>query len=129
MRVLLDTNAFLWWVSAGADRLGERARWAIEEPDNTIFLSVASAWEIAIKSELGRLSLPAAAERYLPDLLARSGIGALEIQLAHVLRAGGLPPHHRDPFDRLLVAQSQIEDVPIVTAEPAIGRYDVEVIW
>lgn len=129
MRVLLDTSTFLWWVSAGADRLGERARWAIEEPDNTVLFSVASGWEIAIKAELGRLSLPAVAERYLPDLLARSGFDALEIQLAHVLQAGGLPPHHRDPFDRLLVAQSQIEDVPIVTADPAIGRYDVEVIW
>jgi PIN domain nuclease of toxin-antitoxin system len=129
VRVLLDTSVFLWWVSSAADRLSERARWAIEEPDNDVFLSVASAWEIAIKAEQGRLSLPAAAERYLPDLLARTGFSPLVIQLAHVLRAGALPPHHRDPFDRLLVAQSQIEDAPIVTADPAIGRYEVEIIW
>lgn len=129
MKVLLDTSAFLWWVSGGGQRLSERGRWAIEAPGNDVFVSVASAWEIAIKAERGRLSLPLSAERYVPDLLRRFGLDVLPVELPHALRAGVLPPHHRDPFDRLLIAQSQIEGLPLVSADPAIGRYDVEVIW
>ena len=129
MRVLLDTSAFLWFVSSGGEQLSERARWAIEEPANEPIVSVATGWEIAIKAERGRLTLPRDPQRYLPDLLQRFEFKVLSIELAHVLRAGALPPHHRDPFDRLLVAQAQIEGLPLVTAEPAIGRYDVEVLW
>jgi PIN domain nuclease of toxin-antitoxin system len=128
VNVLLDTNAFLWWVAL-PERLSDRARWAIEEPANEVLVSAASAWEIAIKAERGRLRLPLPAERYVPDLLARHDLRALDVRLAHVLRAGALPVHHRDPFDRLLVAQSQLEDLPIVSPDPAIGRYDVDVIW
>jgi PIN domain nuclease of toxin-antitoxin system len=127
VNVLLDTSALLWWVS-DAGRLSDRARWAIEDPGNTVLFSVASAWEIAIKAERGRLSLPVPAERYLPDLISRFDFEVLDVRLAHALRAGALPVHHRDPFDRLLVAQAQIEDLPVVTADPAIGRYDVDVI-
>jgi PIN domain nuclease of toxin-antitoxin system len=127
VNVLLDTSSLLWWV-ADAGRLSDRARWAIQDPANAVFVSVASAWEIAIKSERGRLALPASAERYVPDLLTRFRFDALDIRLPHVLRAGALPAHHRDPFDRLLVAQAQLEDMPIVTADPAIGQYDVETI-
>lgn len=129
MRVLLDTNAFLWWVTAGGEHVSERGRWAIEDPGNVVLVSVASAWEIAIKAERGRLSLPLAAERYIPDLLRRFGMEVLPVELAHALRAGALPAHHRDPFARLLVAQAQIEDLPLVTADPAIGQYDIDVLW
>ena len=128
MKVLLDTSTVLWW-AMGADRLSDRARWAIGDPANEVFVSVASAWEIAIKAERGRLTLPLPAERYVPDLLRRFDFEALEVGLSHALRAGALPPHHRDPFDRLLIAQAQLEDMPLVTADLAIGRYDVDVIF
>jgi PIN domain nuclease of toxin-antitoxin system len=127
VNVLVDTSTFLWWASGGA-RLSESARWAIEDPANRAYLSVASGWEIAIKAERGRLVLPVAAARYLPDLLRRYGFESLDIRLVHALRAGALPPHHRDPFDRMLVAQAQLEDMPIITSDPAIARYDVETI-
>ena len=127
MKVLLDTSILLWWVT-GAERLSDRARWVIEDAGNEVFVSVASAWEIAIKAERGRLTLPLPAERYVPDLLGRFGFKPLDIALTHALRAGALPMHHRDPFDRLLVAQAQLEEMPVVTADPAIGRYDVDVI-
>ena len=129
MKVLLDTSAFLWWAIGAGDRLSKDARWAIEDPDNDVLVSAASAWEIAIKWQSGRLELPASAERYIPDIIERHGFATLPIATTHALRAGVLPLHHRDPFDRLLVAQGQIEDVPIVTADPAIGRYDVDVLW
>ena len=127
MRVLLDTSTFLWWVS-DVDRLSDRARQAIEDPRNDVLISVASAWEIAIKAERGRLNLPLGAERYVPDLLRRFGFEALDVKLPHALHAGALPPHHRDPFDRLLVAQAQLEDMPLVTADPVIAMYDLDVI-
>ena len=124
MKVLLDTSAFLWWVSSGAERLTPRARWAIQDPGNEPVLSAASAWEIAIEHERGRISLPLAPERYVPDLVRRHGFSVLPVELRHALRAGALPAHHRDPFDRLLVAQAQIEDLPLVSADPAIGQYE-----
>ena len=127
MRVLLDTRTVLWWVTGG-ERLSDRARWAIEDPANDVIVSVASAWEIAIKAERGRLALPAPAERYVPELLRRFGFESLDVKMPHALRAGALPPHHRDPFDRLLIAQAQLEDMPLVTADPAIGLYEVDVI-
>jgi len=129
VKVLLDTSTLLWWVASGADRLTERARWAIEDAGNEPLVSVASAWEIAIKAERGRMALPMPAERYVPDLLRRFGFGILRIDLAHALRAGSLPVHHRDPFDRMLIAQAQLEALPLVTGDPAISRYDVEVLW
>ena len=128
MRVLLDTQAFLWWTS-GSDRLTPRAAEAIEDPRTEVLVSVASAWEIAIKAALGRLELEADPDEYVPDRLRRHGFGTLAIGLEHALRAGALPRHHGDPFDRMLVAQGQLEGVPIVTGDPLIGRYDVETIW
>jgi PIN domain nuclease of toxin-antitoxin system len=127
VKVLLDTSTFLWW-AMGGDRLSDDARAAIEDPANEVFFSAASAWEIAIKAERGRLSLPTSAERYLPELLRRFEFETLDVAVRHALRAGALPVHHRDPFDRLLVAQAHLEDMPIVTADPAIGRYEVDVI-
>lgn len=127
MRTLLDTSAMLWWAT-DSRRLSRGARAVIEDPANALFFSVASAWEIAIKAERGHLQLPTAAEQYVPDLLRRFDVEVLPVDLSHALRAGALPPHHRDPFDRLLVAQAQIENLAIVTSDPAIGRYDVDVI-
>lgn len=129
MRVLLDTHTFLWWNSSQGSRLSIRAREVLEDAATDGLFSVVSAYEIAMKAARGSLELPAEPSRYVPDRLARHGFEALAIELRHVLRAGALPFIHRDPFDRLLVAQAQLEDIPIVTADPAIAQYDVEVIW
>ncbi len=101
----------------------------IEDAETGVLLSAASAWEIAIKAGRGRLELPLPPERYVPDRLRRHRMDMLEITVAHALRAGALPDIHADPFDRMLVAQAQIEGIPLLTADPAISRYDVETIW
>jgi len=129
MRVLLDTHAFLWWVSEKGARLSDLARDLIGAPGTEAVFSTASAYEIASKVGSGRLELAASPGRYIPDRVALHGFAVLRIELEHALRAGGLPSIHRDPWDRMLVAQAQIEGIPIVTADPAIGRYDVETIW
>ena len=129
MRVLLDTHAFLWWVTEHGARLSDRARDVIVDGDTEIAFSIASVWEIAIKAGAGRMELPDAVERYLPDRLRHHAIELLAIELPHALRAGALPHIHGDPFDRMLVAQAQVEGLPILTADPAISRYDVETIW
>lgn len=129
MRILLDTHAFLWWASKRGAKLSDRARDLLSDGATDVALSIASVWEIAIKVGGGRLVLPDAVERYVPDRLRHHGFELMSIELRHALRAGGLPPIHRDPFDRMLIAQAQIEGIPIITADPAIGRYDVETIW
>ncbi len=129
MRVLLDTHAFLWWVTERGARLSDRARDLLSEGETDVAFSVASVWEIAIKAGAGRMDLPDAVEHYIPDRLHHHAFELLSIELTHVFRAGALPRIHGDPFDRMLVAQAQIEGLPILTADPAISRYDVETIW
>jgi PIN domain nuclease of toxin-antitoxin system len=128
MRVLLDTQAFLWWAS-GSGHLSARATDLIADPASEVLVSVASVWEIAIKASIGRLELDEPVETFLPDRLRRHGFAPLSIAVAHALRVGALPRHHGDPFDRIIVAQGQVEDMPIISADPLIGRYDVDVIW
>jgi PIN domain nuclease of toxin-antitoxin system len=101
----------------------------IGDPQNEILVSVATAWEIALKERRGRLQLPLPAGRYVPERMAQDGFQALDIQLSHVLAAAGLPPHHDDPFDRVLVAQAIAEGIPLITADEAIGRYAIRTIW
>ena len=127
--MLLDTHTFLWWVSERGARLSDRARDLLTDGANEASLSIASVWEMAIKAGTARIDLPDVALRYVPDRMRRHGFELLLIELPHVFRAGALPPIHGDPFDRMLVAQAQIEGLPILTADPAIGRYDVETIW
>lgn len=127
MRVLLDTQAWLWMLMA-PERFSHRSLRIVEASKNHLILSAASAWEIGIKHELGRLELPGTPESVIPDLMLRSGVGALPISHAHALRAGALPPHHRDPFDRLLIAQAQIEGLPLLTSDAQVKQYEVEVI-
>ena len=129
MRVLLDTHTFLWWNSSQGSRLSVRAREVLEDIATDGLVSVVSAYEIAIKAARGALELPAEPSRYVPERLARHGFEALSVELRHVLRAASLPMLHRDPFDRLLVAQAQLEGIPIITVDPAIAQYEVEVIW
>lgn len=128
MRVLLDAHAFIWWNTDDA-RLSDGARVVMADDDSEIFVGVGSIWEVAIKVASGRLAIPGDIGRFIDERLAANGWVALPIDQRHVLRAAGLPAIHRDPFDRLLVAQSQVEDLPIITMDPAITRYDVETIW
>ena len=127
MRILLDTHSWLWMASS-PERLSAGARALVEASDNELYLSAASAWEIAIKHALGKLRLPEPPARYVPSRLDTLRVGALPIELGHALRVSALPAHHRDPFDRLLIAQSQLERLPILTSDPAFALYDVETI-
>lgn len=127
MRVLLDTNAWLWMI-ADPQRLGTTAKELVEDRRNELFLSAVSSWEIVIKHAMGRLDLPAPPETLIPEQMRRSGVAGLPVEHAHALRVGALPSYHRDPFDRLLVAQAQLESLAILTANPVFGRYAVEVV-
>jgi PIN domain nuclease of toxin-antitoxin system len=127
VRLLVDTNAWLWMI-ANPQRLGPTAQELVEDRRNELFLSAVSSWEIVIKHAMGRLDLPASPETLIPEQMRRSGVTGLPIEHAHAIRVGALPLHHRDPFDRLLVAQAQIESLAILTADPVFGRYAVEVV-
>ena len=128
MKVLLDTHAFLWWVNDDR-RLSDRAREVIGDGATDLFLSAASGWEIAIKTRLGKLQLPSNLDQFIVEQLAMNSIESLPILLRHGLHVANLPQHHRDPFDRILIAQSQLDDLPIVTADHVFAQYDVQVIW
>ena len=128
MRLLLDTHVFLWWI-LDDPRLSARARRLIADPRNEVLFSAASAWEIAVKTAPGRLSLPQRPERFVPRQLAINGFQPLPIRLEHALRVYGLPDHHRDPFDRLLITQAIEDRLTIVTADPQFGKYQVRVVW
>ena len=128
MRALLDTHTFLWWTLDEA-RLSPRARRFLGDSSNTLFLSAASAWELVIKAQLGKLKLPHHPDRFIREQLSLNAIESLPVVLDHALQVLTLPDHHRDPFDRMLVAQSRVEKLPILTADPQIRAYGVEVIW
>ena len=121
MRLLLDTNALLWW-ARDDPTLNIRALEAINDPANEVFVSVASVWEISIKRSTGKLDAP----DDLVTQIERSHFVRLPITFGHADLAGRLPPHHRDPFDRMLVAQAQVEDLVLVTRDRFIPRYEVE---
>jgi PIN domain nuclease of toxin-antitoxin system len=128
VRVLLDTHTLLWWLD-GDRRLSGRARGVIGDDDNTALVSAASAWEISTKVRLGKLpgAIEVAAE--LPALLREQNFESLPIAIAHALRAGNLPGPHRDPFDRMLIAQAQAEDVAVVSNERVFDVYGVRRVW
>ena len=125
MRVLLDTHVWLWmW--GEPERLRNDARTIVEDPETELHVSVASAWEIATKSAVGRLELPGGADAWLSEPRHRRDVTELPITFEHAIRAGGLPPHHRDPFDRMLVAQAQAEGLVLMSADRQLSTYDVE---
>ena len=128
MRALLDTHTFLWW-NADDPQLSPRASEIISDGKNEIFLSAASVWEIAIKAAKGRLVLPESPLLYIPDRMSLYRIQPLHVQVSHALHVYDLPPYHADPFDRLLIAQSQLESLPIITADGDFQQYDVEIVW
>jgi PIN domain nuclease of toxin-antitoxin system len=127
-RYLLDTHVLLWWLFDDP-KLSNPAREVIRAPKNIIFVSSASGWEIATKSRLGKLPHAGDIINNLPSLLHKARIKVLSITMAHALAAGALPGPHRDPFDRMLIAQGQLEQLPIVTSDRAFKKYAVELIW
>jgi len=128
MRLLLDTHVFLWWVEGAAD-LSRKATRAIADPRNECFVSVASCWEMAIKLSLGKLRLDAPLEQFVPEQMAANQFRLLPIDFRHATGVAGLPFHHRDPFDRLLIAQASSESMSIVSADRAFRRYGVRQVW
>jgi PIN domain nuclease of toxin-antitoxin system len=101
----------------------------MENPDNTLLFSAASSWEISVKYALKKLRLPEPPARYIPTRLERGGVTPMSVEHAHALRVSELPHHHRDPFDRLLIAQAQLESATLATADPMFLLYDVDVLW
>ena len=126
MAVLLDTHAFLWWTQNDS-RLSKPARDAIVDSDRR--LSLASCWELAVKVSLNRIGFDQPLNQFLTEQMLANGISLLPIEFRHVMRVAQLPFHHRDPFDRLLVAQALEEGLSLVSADPAFDAYGVARIW
>ena len=127
MKALLDSHAFLWALS-GDTRMSTRARDIFEGP-SSLSLSIVSIWEILIKVQLGKLGLPRPAASYIFSELAKNKIATLPIRLDHLIAYENLPLHHRDPFDRMLIAQGIKEELPIITADRNFQNYSVRTIW
>ena len=126
MAVLLDTHAFLWWCQ-DASELSKKARRIMAKEE--CLLSVASLWEMSIKVSQGKLKLPGGFDRYIPEQMALNGFTQLAIGFRHVAGCGRLPWHHRDPFDRLLIAQAIEEDLRVISRNSVFGKYGVTQIW
>ena len=128
MRILLDTHTFLWWVTNDS-RLSKSVIEVIEDPEVEVLLSVVTPWEMVIKVGIGKLQLTDTPEVLVREQRSRHHFQILPIKLEHVLKVGALPDHHKDPFDRLLIAQSLEENVPLVTDDPLIQRYVLNILW
>jgi PIN domain nuclease of toxin-antitoxin system len=128
MRLLLDTCTFIW-VTSAPDNLSARARSEIDDPDAELFLSDASVWEICLKWQAGKLGLPAPPRGWVEEQRKAWGLARAALELDHFYRSTELPPHHRDPFDRLLVAQAIAEGLTIATPDPAVQSYPTATIW
>lgn len=125
--ILLDTHVWLW-MNGAPERLSEAARAILGDGEQTLYLSAASTWEIAIKHAAGKLELPQPPERYIPSTLAENDVKPLAIHQAHTWRAAALPLHHRDPFDRMLIAQAQAEGLQVMTVDGKFTHYEVPVL-
>lgn len=128
MRLLLDTHAFIWWFE-GSGRLPDPAREAIADDSNAVFVSAASAWEITTKHRLGRLAGVDVLARSIPEYIKRQRFESLAVTIEDGVRAGALPGPHRDPFDRMLVAQALGADLILVSSETLFDRYGVQRLW
>jgi PIN domain nuclease of toxin-antitoxin system len=128
MMGLLDTHSFLWFINDDED-LSVPAREVIEDPANTIFFSAASLWEMAIKVSLGRLVAPLPFDEFMLEQLRQNDITLLEIKVEHAGLVATLPFYHRDPFDRLIIAQAIIEKIPIIGKDDIFEAYDVQRLW
>jgi len=128
VRLLLDTHAFLWWI-AGDERLSPRASALIGDGSNEVLVSAASAWEIVAKSRLGRVEVPTPVDRFFTAQLEANSFIPLPIQMRHALGLEALPDVHRDPFDRILVAQAVAEELTLVSRDRVLRGYPVAVEW
>jgi PIN domain nuclease of toxin-antitoxin system len=128
LKLLLDTQCLLWWFTE-PERLNSAAIEQIVDEDNELFFSVASTWEIAIKVGIGKLPLPEPVDIYVASRMRRLGAKSLDIVFSHVCQVAILPLFHRDPFDRILLAQAQIEQMKLVTADEILTQYDVNLLW
>ena len=128
MKILIDTSCWLWSLT-DPEHLNEKARALLSDAAQTLFLSAASSWEIAFKAASGKLRLPEPPEKYVPSRMAAFNILGLPVEHTHALRVFGLPAHHRDPFDRILIAQAQSEALTILTTDRVFAAYDVATIW
>jgi PIN domain nuclease of toxin-antitoxin system len=128
LRALLDTHVFLWWISDDP-KLPERVREIIGDGGNELHFSAASCWEIAIKAQLGKLDLPRKPDIFISEQMAVNAVQGLPVYPSHALHVFNLPPLHRDPFDRIIVAQSLLEAMPVITSDRLIAQYKVKTIW
>ena len=128
MRLLLDTHAFLWWV-INDKRLSQVAGQVIADEDNDVLISAASAWEIAIKHRIGKLPESEVLVENMAETIALEGFDELPITVDDAVRAGQLPGHHPDPFDRMLIAQALARNIPLISNEPLFDRYGVRRLW
>ncbi len=128
MRLLLDTQCWLWWF-AQPEKLNEQIIDQIADDANEVWFSVASVWEIGIKVAIGKLPLPEPIDSYISTRMAQMGARSLEINAAHALQVAALPLHHRDPFDRMLIAQAQVEKMMLVSADAMFNQYDISLLW
>lgn len=128
MRFLLDTHALLWWLD-GDSRLSPKARSLLGDENTTVFVSAASAWEIATKVRIGKLQGAVEVAERFSEVIGQQGFKSLDISIEHAKRAGLLPGKHRDPFDRMLVAQSQTEDVALVSNEKIFDQFGINRLW
>lgn len=124
MKILIDTHVLLWWLMNDTT-LGADAKLLIASPQNTIFVSAISAWEIVIKKALGKLQAP----DDLDKAIAMSHFHSLSVTTQHAMGITSLPPHHQDPFDRMLISQSKIEGCTLMTRDGRMGQYDIPIIW
>ena len=128
MRLLLDTHSLIWWLE-GSGRLSAPAQRAIADEENDVLISAASAWEIATKYRLGKMPSAEALARDVPGAIASQGFAELPITMADAVRAGSLPGPHRDPFDRMLIAQAQTRDLVFISNEMIFDQYGVHRLW
>ncbi len=128
MKALLDTHTFLWW-NVNSDLLSQTAHEIIQSGEVEIYLTAASVWEMSIKAHKGHLILPDTPEKFVVDSLAYYHFFTLPVRINHASRVFSLPDHHQDPFDRLLVAQCQVEDMTLLSADKIFRKYDLNVIW
>jgi PIN domain nuclease of toxin-antitoxin system len=128
LRLLVDTHCWLWYLLK-PEKLNSASQDALSDSGHSIFFSTASTWEIVVKSALGKLDLPLPPSRYIPERLALLGHQTLPILQEHVLQLEKLPLHHKDPFDRLLLAQAQVEDLVFITADGTLTQYGQPLLW
>lgn len=127
MDILLDTHVFIWF-SQDFSELSEKAKYIIRDPENPCYVSIVTFWEMAIKISLDRLEVKYPLTEVL-DICSDNGIKLLPLKFAHVLRIRNLPLHHKDPFDRMLIAQCQVENISLITKDETLRKYDIDIIW